>query len=101
MPPILKQFFKDIDQWVEAGFPEHESFSTDYGICKNLLDYLRDCPVCSSTQIKLITDVLDILMGNSSLPFNIDYFDYKWEQHTNTLYTNPKRLAFIKKYSLW
>lgn len=89
MSKELKQFFIDLQAWVDAGFPEHSIFETDAGICLNLENY----------DIYLVYD-LEEIFDFKDYPFNDNKrVSFDNECDTDTLWQNSKRLAFVKEMS--
>ena len=39
---ILKQFYKDLQAWIDAGFPVHRSFKIERAICSQLMTYTEN-----------------------------------------------------------
>ena len=39
---ILKQFYKDLQAWINAGFPVHRSFKIERAVCSQLIAYTKD-----------------------------------------------------------
>lgn len=81
----LKQFYREMQAWIDAGCPEHEAFHTDYGLCFNL-------ELWSHFDHDLNAELRDSI--GTEYPFNNDSGeDYFSEIHH---YKNPARLAWVK-----
>ena len=39
---ILKQFYKDLQAWINAGFPVHPSFRIERAMCSQLMTYTKN-----------------------------------------------------------
>ena len=39
---ILKQFYKDLQAWINAGFPVHPSFRIENAMCSQLMAYTKN-----------------------------------------------------------
>ena len=39
---ILKQFYKDLQAWINAGFPVHRSFKIERAVCSQLIAYTKE-----------------------------------------------------------
>jgi hypothetical protein len=91
---VPKQFYKDILEWIETGEPASDTFSSNVGLCSSLLRWLGDDP---KPYVDLLQDFKD-----AGLCFNYpfcSYTMYACEQLAGSIYTNPKRLEWIKDHA--
>lgn len=96
----LKQFYREIQQWIDDGCPEHEVFDTNNPLCKTL------CYWGAMLALPEI-DALSVEMGNAFerdglsgvFPFNSIRGSMNREAKTGTVYQNPARLAWIKEHA--
>ena len=96
--PELKKFFVDIQHWIDSGCPEdNKYFYKYYGLGANLTRYEKLFGLHEE-----ISDELDSLLGeeygNYIYPFG-GHSTLCSEAGNNTVYKNPERLAFIRKYA--
>lgn len=90
-----RQFFRDIDKWIKEGCPHHLTFSRYTGLCTNYALWCIDN--CKKNHgMKLYFHHL----GYDSIahPFDDTIEDLSEAIHQETIFQNPKRLAFIKKH---
>ncbi len=92
--PELTHFYRDILAWVEEGCPDHETFVRCAGLCYNLFTLFGyDLAREMDAQFKLAG-------LNPWYPFNHGSDSNYWsEKLSNTIYANPKRLAWIREHA--
>ncbi|MFP1727999.1 hypothetical protein [Lonsdalea quercina] len=103
MSEELKQFYRDLQAWVDAGMPESREFSPDIATCPALLRWARlklesTMPGVQGLLLDENEDLFISLDLDAYYPFN-DGIRAEWwaEKATGTFYKNPERLAFIKE----
>jgi len=91
---ILRQFYKELWEWVTQGCPPHNKFHRTSAICTNLRNNLGWQP---TIYVEEIHNELLMRFFGSNLPFNTDIGDFQDERYSNELgyYNNPLRLAWI------
>lgn len=93
--PKLRNFYQELLKWIEIGCPEDLPFSKKHGLCTNLLCFNEGLELEQKTLLKKDC-------GSCGFPFNKveeGNRDFALEHLEGQMYTNPKRLAFIKKYA--
>lgn len=99
MSPYLEEFFIEVNDWVDSGCPDHLIFSKDAPLC------LASTRWCDSHKLKLSTLHLELIALfkanelNPILPFNNSAPEYFLERNCNAVYSNPRRLAFIRRHA--
>lgn len=102
MSPILKQFFKELQQWIQDGTPEDgRHFRVRDGVCDNLDRWLYNNHE-NSYRIKDVanehSDLLLELYGTSLYPFNgagkVRFID---EVVNGDTWKNEERLNYVKQ----
>lgn len=101
MSEELKQFYRDLQAWVDAGMPESREFSPDMAICPSLRGWMILNTVSGMPAARLSVENEDLFISRdlyAFYPFN-DGSRAEWveEKATGTFYKNPERLAFIKE----
>lgn len=82
---MSKEFFVAIQQWIDEGFPYQDGmFNSKVGLCSN------------ANYFGIPEETTRSWFNEVCYPFNKNRDDYIKERNNNTLYQNPKRLAFIK-----
>ena len=102
MSPELKQFYKELQDWIDSGFPPHPYFSKGCGICGNLHSWDCERIISTETLFGLLEELHESfkLAGlNSHFPFNAHRDHFNEEAGKGLLYKNPTRLAWIKEHS--
>lgn len=97
----LKQFYKELADWINAGMPEHKTFRKDTALCVQLTRWAFGLPWYA--RLYYNTDAIERLQmeifwdkfGNSNFPFGM--FEYNLGYRAKNHYTNEARLAFIFK----
>lgn len=101
----LKQFFKELQQWIDAGCPEHPVFKNNTAICNSLINYMCfKWPHASQETLMKAQLALHSLLWEqfslSKFPLNNGSLRMYYEEiETGTIYQNPARLAFIRQHS--
>ena len=90
-----RQFFREINKWIQEGCPPHRAFSRYTGLCINYTYW------CTANR-KKHHDMKALLyrLGYDSLvhPFDDTLDDLLKASDQETIFQNPKRLAFINKW---
>lgn len=90
-----RQFFRDINKWIQEGCQPHRTFYRFGGLCTNYALWCTDnCKKRHS--IKLYFHRLGY--DSPVYPFDDTIEDLLKEIREETIFQNPKRLAFIKKH---
>ena len=99
------RFLQDLQNWIDEGMPEspvflpcsalcethyHWSSYVNYGSCSEYLDQKQYLRSLWHDHRKIQKDYY---------PFNENQIEYSREVGTDTIYSNPRRLEFIKKFS--
>lgn len=96
--PELKQFFVDIQQWINAECPiEIKHFQKYRSLCISLDTYLEVFDL-SAQPLRELKSLLEEEFGTSVYPFG-GFGTYSAEVDSDIIYKNPERLAFIRKYA--
>ena len=93
--PKLRNFYQELLKWIDMGCPGDLPFNKSLGLCSNILKF--DEELFEEQKI-----LLQIECGFSGFPFNQTVAGdcgYLQDYFNGTMYTNPKRLAFIRKYA--
>jgi len=95
---VLKEFYCELEEWINEGCPHHEVFNPMRALCSTLLHWSRN-----KQHNWKVTNVLYTLQQywfikecgiNSQYPFGKE--SYRVEAVTTGHYTNQKRLNFIR-----
>lgn len=95
----LKQFYKDIQAWINEGCPKNNSFKFYYtkGLCSNLKMWQVDSGYNNLDNLHSFLEDQFISAGlPSDYPFDLCAGTYANEINK---YTNPKRLQWILEHS--
>lgn len=106
---ILKQFYKDLQAWINAGFPVHRSFKIDRAVCSQLMtytknegyyDYILDV-TCGALKREFQEAGLDTIYPFNPVPGNENDLgkSYNEEFARETFYSNEARLNWIWEHS--
>lgn len=93
--PKLRSFYQEVLKWIDMGCPGSRPFSKNRGLCSTLTEVYPD--LFEEQQLLLRKE-----HGCSGFPFNQESEgdrDFTLEHIYGEMYTNPKRLAFIRKYA--
>lgn len=92
----LKQFYREIQQWIDDGCPEHDVFKTYRPLCRSINAWSSFDPHLSAElKGQFLTAGL-----HRDYPFNMgDPDNYGDEANDDTVFKNPARLAWIKEHS--
>lgn len=97
---FLKQFYKEILDWVDKGMAENSVFKSDTGLCENLkrwfynedMEYYQD--ILYST-VELQYWIFLQKYNSRHYPF-CGVKEYVSEQEQKSIYQNPVRIAFLR-----
>lgn len=106
---MLKDFYNQLQTWIENGFTEHRLFNTRFGVCGNLESFLFEDfddwenpeKLDSLHQVvkQLVNQFLDAEL-HRTYPFNEgNYKSYDAEYDAGTLWKNAQRLAWVRSHS--
>lgn len=102
----LKQFYKEMQTWIEAGCPTHPVFVSDDGLCLNLHLFTEKVLGEDWNYSLKLRQVLSKQFSEAGLswlfPFNEgpNYTDaFREEIENHTLYKNKARLAWVKEHA--
>ena len=103
---MLTQFYKEMQAWVDAGFPTG-SLSTTHGLCTNLRIHVWETRGITPREVEdrilqLAGEMRDQFVAEGLdpvYPFNGGFADFDLESISCTKYTNPKRLDWIKQHA--
>ena len=106
---ILKQFYKDLQAWIDAGFPVHPSFKIERAVCLQLLTYTKNegyygyihGATCEALKREFWEAGLDTVYPFNPLPGNENDLcrSYDEEFARKTLYFNKARLNWIWEHA--
>ena len=92
---VQRQFYREIQKWISEGMKAHPIFRKDVGLCS--VYFLWGCH--TNNKIHNIRDDFEAAGLHSDLPFNESLLDYNKERTTDSIYMNPRRLAWIKEHA--
>ena len=90
-----RQFFREINKWIQEGYPPHLAFSRSRGLCTN---YTYWCVANSKKEHSMLLYFLSLGYDLPAHPFDDTLEDLLKATNQKTIFQNPKRLAFIKKH---
>ena len=106
---ILKQFYKDLQAWIDAGFPVHRSFKIEYAVCSQLIAYTKDAGyygyirdvTCEELKREFREAGLDTIYPFNPVAGNEPDLgkSYNEEFARETFYFNEARLNWIWEHS--
>ena len=106
---ILKQFYKDLQAWIDAGFPVHRSFKIERAVCAQLIAYTKDAEhygyirdvTCEELKREFREAGLDTVYPFNPVAENEQDLgkSYDKEYIYETFYENEARLNWIKEHS--
>lgn len=96
----LKQFYQEIQEWVDAGMPPHDDFCRECGLCANLYEW-ADHRYGSDT-VDALYDAQRAMFREEGLdkdfPFDTEEsYNLAWAHET--MYRNTKRIDWIKEHA--
>lgn len=110
MSPELKEYLTTMLAWANAGIPYHIGALFNprpcWGLCDNLTRWCQargqGYENSSGQHLRDELEVLFVTTGvavstDDEFPFNGDHISYMYEYQHNTVYTNPKRLAWLRQ----
>ena len=106
---ILKQFYKDLQAWINAGFPVHRSFEIERAVCSQLIaytknegyyGYIRDV-TCEALKREFHVAGLDTVYPFNPVPGNENDLGKSFDEEfaRETFYFNEARLNWIWEHS--
>jgi len=99
MSDELKQFYREMWDWIQDGFPEHKVFHTQRALCTTLSLWgemnVSHSFGLYSEQCRIFTS----LGGVVDYPFNLGFYDWVKEREQGGFYHNQKRLSFIEEHA--
>ena len=106
---ILKQFYKDLQAWINAGFPVHRSFKIDRAVCSQLIAYTKDAGhygyihdvTCEELKREFREAGLDTVYPFNPVPGNENDLGKSFDEEfaRETFYFNEARLNWIWEHS--
>jgi len=99
---LLAQFYRDIQQWIDAGTPADSYFNACRGLCSNLHSWCVEKQVGDLAEDTLAWELADSFERanlNQTYPFDDSMASFMRETWDRTMYHNAKRLAWVKKYA--
>lgn len=98
MESLLKQFYIDMNNWIEAAYEGNPVFRSHTGLCYNLVRWGVDKNLnCSDLQEALVDQFMDAGL-DPNYPFNKNDTEYD-DERKGLMYQNPARLAWIKEHA--
>lgn len=97
--PLQSQFYKELHQWIQDGFPRHKVFLKNTAICTSYERWLK-----ATTPLEIYDRIsyeqkmkaeLKQAFGNSICPFNESLLTLLREGDKEWTYYNPERLKWI------
>lgn len=91
----LKQFYRELAAWINAGTPEHQVFKNSWALCFQLTIWLDELPWYKQMYYNPgeIAELQNGLFDYNAFPFG--YCDYQEERLLGNHYTSEARLNFI------
>ena len=93
--PVQRQFYREIQKWISEGMKDHPIFHKDVGICSTY----RLWGHLNKNKIHDIETDFETAGLHSDFPFNENLLDYTEERTADSLYMNPRRIAWIKEHA--
>ena len=90
-----RQFFREINKWIQEGCPPHRTFSRYTGLCIN---YTYWCTANRKKHHDMKAHLYRLGYDSLVHPFDDTLDDLLKASDQETIFQNPKRLAFIKKH---
>lgn len=99
MSPQLKQFYRDLQAWIEGGQPHSGGLVKCAGLCFNLNMWAERNNV-AATQILQELQAQFIVRGLlDDYPFDASDKAYEQAAKNDEIYKNPARIAWIKEHA--
>ena len=103
----LFQYYKDLQIWIEKGFPKVDAFSLADGLCFNLTSYLKVHPsTCDHPDLQMIHDLLQKEISKQFIAAQMhERFPFDWgsaqryADDYKTRWENPGRLQWVFAHS--
>ena len=106
---ILKQFYKDLQAWINAGFPVHRSFKIERAVCSQLIAYTKDAGhygyirdvTCEELKREFREAGLDTIYPFNPVAENEHDLGKSFDEEfaCETFYFNEARLNWINEHS--
>lgn len=106
---ILKQFYKDLQAWIDAGFPVHRSFKIERAVCSQLIAYTEDAEhygyirdvTCEELKREFQEAGLDTMYPFNPVPGNENDLGKSFDEEfaRETFYFNEARINWIWEHS--
>lgn len=93
--PVQRQFYREIQKWISEGMKDHPIFRKDFGLCSTY----RFWGYHTDNKIHDIRDDFKTAKLHFNLPFNKTMQDYDKERTSDSIYMNPRRIAWIKEHA--
>lgn len=93
--PVQRQFYRDIQKWINGGMKGHQIFQKDIGLCFTYRYWSR----YTGNKLHDIRDDFKTAGLYQVSPFNENILDYNKERLAYSIYMNPRRLAWIKEHA--
>lgn len=102
------RFLQDLQNWIDEGCPESPIFSKYIGICRTHRRWSQVHLTLTWGELDELDERLDYLRNlwqdpyrpnSQDFPFNEGLVGYDIERYDESIYKNPRRLEFIKKFS--
>lgn len=98
----LKQFYTELQAWIDAGFPEHAHFHPNMGLCSNLNDWIEFNQYDDDIFHALNTELTQQFIAaglNNVFPFNPISVHGKTTYTIGFKYDNEARLTWVKEHA--
>ena len=93
--PVQRQFYREIQKWISRGMKDHPIFHKDIGLCVTY----RLWGAYTNNKIHSMVNDFTTAGLHHVFPFNESRPDYNKELWTDSIYMNPRRLAWIKEHA--
>ena len=92
----IDKFFKDLQTWVDEGFPEGSYFKYHFAICDNYWKWLEHNGYQPESRTETEGEMAREFVKSglrANMPFNLNWQDFGDEDH----WENEKRLKWLKE----
>lgn len=93
--PVQRQFYRDIQKWINEGMKNHPIFHRSIGLCSAYRYWIR---YTGNKRHNIVNDFTTAGLHHI-FPFNENVPDYNKERMAYSTYMNPRRLAWIKEHA--
>ena len=93
--PVQRQFYRDIQKWINEGMKDHPIFHKFVGLCSTYHYWSS----YTGNEIHDIKTDFETAGLHPYFPFNENLRDYDKERIADLTYMNPLRLAWIKEHA--